>query len=123
MLRFGGVFGLQPHDRKKGFNEAQQRLSEQEQAERKKQLEKTMALLVHASSCQNQQCPSTNCNKVKALFAHAIQCGRSITGGCQLCRYEVVLLTGMSRVVVLVYVLGHESCLRLVFLLGVSRTC
>ncbi len=45
-----------------------------------------MTLLVHASACDNQACPSTNCNKVKALFKHAVACQQKVQGGCHLCR-------------------------------------
>ena len=64
-------------------------MTEEERNERAAQLQRTMALLVHASACANQNCPSSNCGKVKMLFQHAVSCQRKVTGGCQLCRYAV----------------------------------
>jgi TAZ zinc finger len=78
--------GEQAHDRSKRFVETEQRMSETEQKERKKQLERTMALLIHASTCNNANCPSTNCSKVKNLFSHSRVCPQRVQGGCQLCR-------------------------------------
>ena len=70
----------------RGINELKTRLTESERHERQQQLQRTMTLLVHASACDNQACPSTNCNKVKALFKHAVACQQKVQGGCHLCR-------------------------------------
>ena len=76
---------VQAHVRK--VDETRTRLTEEERRERSVQLQRTMNLLVHASACVNQDCPSTNCHKVKILFQHAVTCPRKVTGGCQLCRH------------------------------------
>lgn len=68
------------------------RLTEQERLERSQQLQKTLALLVHACSCHNPQCGSTSCRKVRALFQHAVQCQLKVTGGCHLCKKMWCLL-------------------------------
>jgi E1A/CREB-binding protein len=74
----------QPHAR--SIDETRARYSQEEKQERQQQLQRTMSLLVHASGCQNAQCPSSNCNKVKALFSHAVSCTLKVTGGCMMCR-------------------------------------
>lgn len=67
------------------------RLTDSERRERQQQLQRTMTLLVHASACDNQNCPSTNCNKVKQLFKHAVACQQKVQGGCHLCRSACLL--------------------------------
>jgi hypothetical protein len=61
-------------------------MTDEERNERNAQLQRTMALLVHASACANPDCPSTNCSKVKGLFHHAVSCHLKVAGGCQFCR-------------------------------------
>mmetsp|Transcript_5018 Transcript_5018/g.18226 ORF Transcript_5018/g.18226 Transcript_5018/m.18226 type:complete len:1377 (+) Transcript_5018:27-4157(+) len=61
------------------------------------QKQRTMKLLVHASSCRNPQCPSQNCNKVKQLFHHGVVCKIRATGGCQLCKRMWVFLQLHAR--------------------------
>ncbi len=73
-------------------DEMRSRLTEQERIERSQQLQKTLALLVHACSCHNPQCSSTSCRKVRALFQHAVQCQQKVTGGCHLCKKMWCLL-------------------------------
>lgn len=73
-------------------DEMRSRLTEQERIERNQQLQKTLALLVHACSCHNPQCGSTSCRKVRALFQHAVQCTQKVTGGCHLCKKMWCLL-------------------------------
>lgn len=68
------------------IDETRSRMTQDEKNERNKQLQRTMSLLVHASGCQNPGCPSSNCNKVKQLFAHAVTCQQKVTGGCMMCR-------------------------------------
>eukprot|EP00884_Botryococcus_braunii_P009216 jgi/Botrbrau1/18296/Bobra.0179s0026.1 len=80
------------HDRSKVFKETEQRMTKENQEERKLQLDRTMKLLVHASSCDMPDCPSTNCIKVKNLFAHASHCKDNVGGGCTLCRRMWLLL-------------------------------
>eukprot|EP00955_Chlamydomonas_euryale_P037457 350767-Chlamydomonas_euryale.AAC.8 len=56
------------------MDETRMRLTEQERKERNEQLQRTMMLVVHACSCNNPQCQSTSCRKVRELFAHAMSC-------------------------------------------------
>lgn len=79
------------------FDETRMRLTEEDRANRNEALHKTMALLVHASACNNQACPSSNCAKVKALFNHAVTCQTKITGGCTYCRKMWALLQAHSK--------------------------
>ncbi|BDA47644.1 probable histone acetyltransferase HAC1 [Coccomyxa sp. Obi] len=78
------------HARK--IDETRTRMTEEERNERNAQLQRTMALLVHASGCADPDCPSTNCSKVKGLFHHAVSCPLKVAGGCQLCRRMWMLL-------------------------------
>ena len=82
-------FLLQPHARK--IDETRTRMTDEERSERNAQLQRTMALLVHASACANPECPSTNCSKVKSLFHHAVSCHLKVAGGCQFCRCLLAL--------------------------------
>jgi E1A/CREB-binding protein len=68
------------------------RISEEERRARQEQLRKTMQLLVHASSCTDEQCPHPSCFKVKMLFQHSLTCQTKATGGCQYCRRMWALL-------------------------------
>ena len=68
------------------MDETRVRLTDAERKDRAAQLQRTMSLLVHASGCRDPKCRSTSCNKVKALFAHAVSCQAKVTGGCPLCR-------------------------------------
>jgi hypothetical protein len=82
----------QAHTNFKRIDETRTRLTEQERAERAAQLQKTLQLLVHACSCNNPQCGSNSCRKVRQLFQHAVQCQLKVTGGCQLCKKMWCLL-------------------------------
>jgi E1A/CREB-binding protein len=79
------------------FDETRMRLSDEDRVKRDESLQRTMALLVHASDCRNQQCRSSNCAKVKALFNHAVNCTVKITGGCTYCRRMWALLQAHSK--------------------------
>lgn len=74
----------QPNARK--IDETRMRISEDERVARAAQLQRTMQLLVHASECRDPHCASSNCRKIKEMFAHAHSCRVKVTGGCQLCR-------------------------------------
>ena len=74
------------------MDETRQRLTEKERTERSLQLQRTMALLVHACDCKNPNCSSSSCRKVRQLFQHAVQCQLKVTGGCQLCKKMWCLL-------------------------------
>lgn len=45
-----------------------------------------MKLLLHASGCKNEHCPSANCAKMKALLRHGAQCTQRATNGCPTCK-------------------------------------
>ncbi|KAJ9527555.1 hypothetical protein QJQ45_025823 [Haematococcus lacustris] len=90
-LEKGHAHPLQPQVNRK-FDETQKRLTDAERRERTEQLQKTMALLVHACSCNNVQCSSSSCRKVRALFQHAVVCQLKVTGGCQMCKKMWFLL-------------------------------
>ena len=64
----------------------------EERHQRNQQLVRTMELLVHASACNNTNCSSSNCHKVKTLFIHGLVCTQKATGGCALCRRMWTLL-------------------------------
>lgn len=49
-------------------------------------LQRTMALLVHASACNQAQCNTPDCHKVKTLFKHGVDCPKKAAGGCHCCR-------------------------------------
>ncbi|KAG1671872.1 hypothetical protein FOA52_003439 [Chlamydomonas sp. UWO 241] len=68
------------------LDETRMRLTEGERKERSEQLQRTMALLVHACSCNNPLCASNSCRKVRQLFHHAMHCQVKVTGGCQTCK-------------------------------------
>ncbi|MEW5317257.1 MAG: hypothetical protein WDW38_008570 [Sanguina aurantia] len=78
-------------------HETQMRLTDSERRERHEQLQRTMALLIHACSCHSALCASNSCRKVKALMAHAMECVPSVSGGCQMCRKMWVLLNLHSK--------------------------
>ena len=50
------------------MDETRQRLTDAEQAARRLQLQRTLALLEHASACNAPTCNSSGCVKVKSLF-------------------------------------------------------
>ncbi|KAI3916490.1 hypothetical protein MKW92_007561 [Papaver armeniacum] len=49
-------------------------------------LRNMLDLLVHASECRHKQCMYLNCQKVKGIFRHGIQCKVRAYGGCMLCK-------------------------------------
>jgi E1A/CREB-binding protein len=87
---------LEPHAQRR-FDETRMRLTDADRAARDQALQRTMALLVHASACGNAACPSSNCAKVKALFSHAVSCSVKITGGCAFCRRMWALLQAHAK--------------------------
>jgi len=67
-------------------------LSEDERKQRVANLQRTMALLVHASACNQAQCNTPDCHKVKTLFKHGVDCPKKAAGGCHCCRRVCTLL-------------------------------
>lgn len=70
---------------------------EAQRRERARSIQLHMQLLVHASGCQKAQCPSANCNKMKALLKHGSSCQQRATGGCHICRRIWALLQIHAR--------------------------
>ena len=61
-------------------------------SQRSEQLRRTMQLLVHSSMCNDPNCQSQNCKRVKMLFKHGLECKVKYQGGCNLCRRMWALL-------------------------------
>jgi E1A/CREB-binding protein len=74
-------------------DETRTRLTQVERDQRQVQLQRTMELLKHACSCQDSNCSSSSCRKVRALFQHAVHCQLKVTGGCPHCKKMWCLLT------------------------------
>jgi hypothetical protein len=49
------------------------------------QLQRTMALLVHACSCNSHSCARSSCRNMRSLLQHDGACQKKASGGCQLC--------------------------------------
>lgn len=49
-------------------------------------------VLLHASECVDNKCPSTSCHRVKAMYHHAMNCPTKLSGNCQYCRRMWMLL-------------------------------
>ena len=60
--------------------------------EREEMIFRTMRLLEHASACNNVDCTSKGCLKVKKLHAHARSCKQKVSGSCALCKHMWCLL-------------------------------
>ncbi|KAI3505620.1 hypothetical protein L1887_27753 [Cichorium endivia] len=56
------------------------------------QLREMLDLLVHASQCRSSLCQYANCEDVKGLFRHGMQCKVRAFGGCHLCKKTLYLL-------------------------------
>ena len=72
-------------------------MTEEDRRDRAAQIQRTMELLVHATTCRVANCGSPNCTKVKHLFKHAMSCQIKAGGGCQLCRKMWTLLQVHSK--------------------------
>lgn len=72
-------------------------MTEEDRRDRAAQIQRTMELLVHATTCRVTNCGSPNCTKVKHLFRHATACQVKAGGGCQLCRKMWTLLQVHSK--------------------------
>eukprot|EP00239_Pterosperma_sp_CCMP1384_P009689 CAMPEP_0197866002 /NCGR_PEP_ID=MMETSP1438-20131217/43976_1 /TAXON_ID=1461541 /ORGANISM="Pterosperma sp., Strain CCMP1384" /LENGTH=1499 /DNA_ID=CAMNT_0043484531 /DNA_START=201 /DNA_END=4700 /DNA_ORIENTATION=- len=83
---------LKPHRDTKKANGEGRPMTDQDRRARLANLQRTMALLVHASSCSVQNCPTVDCYKVKTLFKHGMECTRKAGGGCHYCRRMCTLL-------------------------------
>lgn len=77
--------------------DSQAQLTEEQRRDRQRSIQLHMQLLQHASGCQNQQCPSANCNKMKNLLKHGATCMTRVQGGCAICRRIWALLQIHAR--------------------------
>jgi E1A/CREB-binding protein len=77
--------------------DSQAQLTEEQRRDRQRSIQLHMQLLQHASGCQNQQCPSANCNKMKNLLKHGATCATRVQGGCAICRRIWALLQIHAR--------------------------
>lgn len=75
----------------------QTELTEAQRKERQRSIQLHMTLLLHAATCQNQKCPSANCQKMKGLLKHGAQCKQKATGGCNVCKRIWALLQIHAR--------------------------
>ena len=73
-------------------NHFQQALTAEQRRMRADTLRRTMQLLEHAAVCNNRDCQSKSCHKVKQLHAHSKQCNKRMTGNCNFCRHLWCLL-------------------------------
>lgn len=68
--------------------------SESKKRKRKKSIDATPVnnfqtlrwYLVHASNCENSNCPSKKCAMIKKLLAHGEECKIRAMGGCPTCK-------------------------------------
>ena len=71
-------------------------LNEQETGDCTQQLQRTILLLVHASSCKDANCSSSLCSIVKENVNHHVAtCQKNIAGSCPLCRCANFVMTGI----------------------------
>lgn len=58
--------------------------TEQQQQQQQQRLEvAAAAVLVHAASCKNAQCPVPHCNKMKKIHSHFLECSTTDCGICK----------------------------------------
>ncbi|KAH9251081.1 hypothetical protein BASA81_011156 [Batrachochytrium salamandrivorans] len=74
--------------RKKGLEKRRQR---------KRSLQVFLNALVHASSCEDQDCSEASCTKMKDLLKHRQQCTTRVRGGCEICRRVLCLVQMHAR--------------------------
>lgn len=79
--------------RSKVENHLQQALTPEQRRMRSETLRRTMMLLEHAASCNNTNCVSKSCRKVKQLHMHYQTCTKRTQGNCSYCRHLMCLLS------------------------------
>lgn len=75
----------------------QNELNDAQRKERQRSIQLHMTLLLHAATCNSQNCPSANCTKMKGLLKHGAQCQVKATGGCNVCKRIWALLQIHAR--------------------------
>lgn len=88
---------LMAPDQKK-FDETRMRLSAEQRKRRRKAMQESMRLLVHASECRDAECKIPHCMKIKGAFRHAFNCKVKVTGGCPNCRRLWYFLHAHSQI-------------------------
>jgi len=74
-----------------------QQLTEEQKREREKSIQMHLHLLNHASSCNNKECKSKNCARMRDFLRHGQSCKNGTKGGCPLCKKIYNLLTLHAR--------------------------
>ncbi|CAK9098049.1 Histone acetyltransferase HAC1 [Durusdinium trenchii] len=85
-----------PHEMKR-IEQKNRSKEDEEKKNHNKNIQLHMELLVHASSCNQRDCNSRNCSKMKALLAHGKSCMVRLSGNCRICRRIWVLLQIHAR--------------------------
>lgn len=67
-------------------------VSEEERAQRQRNLMLHIQLIEHASRCTSKTCNSNNCVKMKNYLSHSKTCRVKATGGCKICKRIWTLL-------------------------------
>jgi len=75
----------------------QTELTAAQRKERQRSIQLHMTLLLHAATCNSPKCPSANCNKMKGLLKHGVQCSIKAAGGCHVCKRIWALLQLHAR--------------------------
>lgn len=73
-----------------------QRVTEMRRA-RKHSLHLFLEALVHASSCDDRECDTAPCRKMKDLLKHRLNCQVRVRGGCEVCRRVLCLVQMHAR--------------------------
>lgn len=86
-----------PHPLKRSMVTSDSDLTDEQRRQRQRSIQLHMQLLAHASICENAECPSANCQKMKNLLQHGSKCTIKVQGGCNVCRRIWALLQIHAR--------------------------
>ncbi|CAN0308677.1 unnamed protein product [Ectocarpus sp. 12 AP-2014] len=75
----------------------QKHLSPAQREERQRHIKLHMQLLQHASTCEDRNCQSKNCSRMKNLLTHGASCTIRAQGGCGVCKRIWALLQIHAR--------------------------
>lgn len=67
-------------------------LTDDQRKERQRNINLHIKLLEHASLCNNDNCASSNCAKMKQYLNHSKDCKEKMAGGCKICKRIWTLL-------------------------------